>query len=231
MPSPALPSKDRDRTMTGLQMVFIGFLLAWIPYVQIVGDLFVFVGVIFLFLGRHAFGEQHRRSVVLGASLIVLGLLGALFVGVIYAEGVVSAASMPGATVAQIGAQISGLFTFLIVASAVLGALVFLGEVFLAYRLATPQTRTVLWAGFVAGIVVFVSVSLVVIPEVASAITAATASGTVNLAPITALQTQETLLGLTSILPYLLLAWAYYRTREGIKPAPVPPRLYGRTFG
>ena len=212
---PESDTKDWDRTRTGLWLAFIGLLLLWIPYVEYLGFLLLFIGFIFLFVGRYAFGEPHRRSVVLGAALILVSLIGAFFLGSVFAGELLTASLtslMPGVSIARIGAQLSSDFTFFILAGVVFGALVFLGAVFLIYRLANPSTRKILWAALIAGIGVSATVGAIVATEVSSVIAQATSSGTLNLTPLTTLQTTDTLLGLSNVLPYGLFAWAYYRT-------------------
>lgn len=211
-----MEAKEFDRTLLGLLLAIIGFLLLWIPDIDILGGILVLVGALLIFLGRRGFGERHRRSVGAGVALILIGLVGTFVAAVIYAISIVAAAVMPGVTIAQIGAQISSDFTFLEAATATLGILTVIGEILLVYQLADRRARQILWAGLVAQIATSVVVIVIVLPAVSSAISQATSTGTLNLAPITALETKAQLVELVGAVPAVLLAWGYYRTRKAI---------------
>lgn len=227
---PAVETKEFDRTLLGLLLAIIGFLLVWIPDVDIVGGLLVLVGAFLIFLGRRGFGERHRRSVAAGVALILIGLVGTFLAAVIYALSIVAAAVMPGVTIAQIGSQISGDLTFFVAATATLGILTVVGEILLVYQLADPRARQILWAGLAAQIAAAAGVIVIVLPAVSSAISQATSTGTLNLAPINALETKAQLVELVGAIPALLFAWGYYRTRRAISrrdepgaPSPLGP--------
>jgi len=194
--------------------MIIGSLLAWIPYVSALGGIFVLVGIILLFMGRYGYGEAHRRFVVGAGVLILIGLLGTVAVTLGYVGSVISQASVPGATPSEVGGALQTGFVTFVVSLFVLAFLTSLGQVLIVYKLAEQRTQLILWIGFFSGIALAVGRLVYLLPLITSAIAQATSGSTVNLAPLNQLETTSTLLGLTSVLPSVLFAWAYYRVRE-----------------
>ena len=70
----AASPRTRERANTGMLLMIVAFALFWVPYVQDLGSLLAFIGIIFLWFGRKAFDEPFRRWVVRGIVLVVLGL-------------------------------------------------------------------------------------------------------------------------------------------------------------
>ena len=54
-----------ERTKTGLLLIVIGFVISWIPIVGAVGGILELVGAILVILGRHPFGPDHARNILL----------------------------------------------------------------------------------------------------------------------------------------------------------------------
>lgn len=205
---------DRSRSVTGLTLLVIGFCLAWIPYLSVIGGLISLIGIIYLILGRRGFGEPHRRYVVAGGLLFLLTILAsiALAVGFVVALfGQVSVSSSGTAVFNEGGlrADLDALF----VGAAVVGIIGGLSEVVLVYGLSDHTTRILLWAGFVTSIALSLLTFLILYPQVATAVAQATSGSTFNSGPISSLETRSDLLGVAKVLPSLLFAWAYYRVR------------------
>jgi MFS family permease len=74
-----LPSSERqhgvDRTRNALHLLTLGFLLAWVPFLNLLGIVFALPGAALIFLGRRAFGRRHARLVLLGIAIYTLGYL------------------------------------------------------------------------------------------------------------------------------------------------------------
>src|SRR5207247_2669532 len=71
-----------DNTKTGLLLLMIGLLIAWIPFIGAVGGIIALVGALLVILGREAFGQEHARNVILSIILFFVGI-GILIVSVI----------------------------------------------------------------------------------------------------------------------------------------------------
>lgn len=63
---------SRGHTELGTLMFGIGTLISWIPYVQYIGYILLLIGFIFIFLGRHGFGNVHKRNVNLSLILFII---------------------------------------------------------------------------------------------------------------------------------------------------------------
>lgn len=227
--------RARRRANTGMLLMIVAFALLWIPYVQDLGGLLAFIGIIYLWFGRKAFDEPFRQWVVRGSLLVVIGLAVEVYVGILYASQVVGAASNPGETVSGFGAAIQSDLSVLLVGSLLSMFLVSLGYVALPYARADPTSRLLLWGAFAMAMTVSTVALAVLYPQISAAVTSATSGSTINLAPVTALDTESLEFGLLQIVPDLIFLYAYYRTRSQMLPTispEAPPKAsskFGRT--
>jgi hypothetical protein len=220
---PGWISQARDRTKTGLVLVMIGIGIGWIPYASYVGGFLVFIGLILLYLGRWGFGPDHRRFVLAGIVIVLLGILIAFFGALLFASTIVSAGTMgltPSQLTSALQSDVVGLFIVVFIAGAI-GAV---GQAILPQGLADTKTRRILWIAAGLAIVVSGFVLWIITPEVSSAVGQAVngTSMTVNTGPITALESQEYVLELLSIGPDALFVWGYYRVwSEAVRRTPL----------
>ena len=205
---------DRERTATGLLLLVIGFVLAWIPYIDFIGDILVLVGVILIILGRRGFGPDHQRNVVVGGLLFFLTILVTVGLVVWFAAALFSQAGASGASLSSVGAALNSDLAVLFVGAAVIGVVGGLAQVIIPYALSDRETRILLWAGYLISIALSLVILWVLYPQIATAVNQATSGLTFNNAPIASLETTSTLLGLSKAIPSLLFAWAYWRARE-----------------
>lgn len=218
-------SKEEDRTLTGLMLLIIGFLLDWIPYVSILGSLLILIGALLVFLGRHAFSSAHARNAAIGAVLILIVLLSSFGLTIWFVGAVLGQAAQASTNLASISAALQSEFAALLIGAAVLGVLNELGFVILVYSLADRTSRIMLWAALLAGTVIAATTGAILVPQVVTAVGQATSGSTFDAGPITQLQATATLFGIANIVPNLLFAWAYYRCRtqltRGASSAPL----------
>jgi len=216
-PAPAVPSavaSDRERTVTGLLLLVIGFALIWIPYVAFVADLIVLIGIIFLILGRHAYGPVHHRNVVIGGVLFLVTIVAALGLAIWFAAALIGQLVTNINTVNVATGALQNDFAVLFIGTAILGVVGSFVRVILPYALADRTTTLLLWTGFALSVAVSILILAILYPQIASAISQSTSGTEFNPGPLNSLQTTSTLLGLLNIVPSLLFAWAYYRARE-----------------
>jgi len=211
---PANVTADRNRAVTGLLLLVIGFVLGWIPFISIIGSLISLIGIIFVILSRKAYGESNRRYVVTGGVLFLIAILATIGLVIGFAVALIGQVSTTtsGAVTFHTSALKTDL-TALFIGIAVVGIIAGLSQVVLVYGLSDRTTRILLWTGFVTSVVLSVLVFFLIYPEVATAVSQATSGTKFNPAPISSLETQSDLLGATKALPSLLFAWAYYRAR------------------
>ena len=217
------PSKAVDQTATGLLLMVIGFAISWIPFVSFVGGILVLIGIIFLFLGRKAFGGVHRSSVVLGCTCILIGLLAEVGVVIWFTAALFTSADSLGQTASGFGSAAQTDLNVLLVALAVTGSLVALGYLLLPYELVERKFRPVLWGAFAASVALTVTVYAIIQPQISTAIASATSGAMINTGPISALETTELLLGALQVVPSVLFAWAYYNARKRVLSGAIQP--------
>src|SRR5437016_14637173 len=62
-----------NNTQTGLLLLVIGVLIAWIPFAGFVGGIVGFIGGILVLVGREPFGADHVRNTTLALIFFVEG--------------------------------------------------------------------------------------------------------------------------------------------------------------
>jgi hypothetical protein len=195
-------------------LLVIGFALSWIPYVSFIGDILAFVGIILVIVGRHGYGPEHRRDVVVGGVLFVITLIAAVGLVVWFIAALVGAVSVNGSTLTVSNSALQNDFLVFFVGIAVVGIIGSLSRVIMVYALSDRTTQILLWAGFAASVVISLTILAVLYPQIVTAVNQATAGSSVDKGPLNSLQTESTVLGLANVLPALLFAWAYWRARE-----------------
>jgi len=202
--------------------MLVGFGLGWIPYVSILGGLFTLVGIGFMWFGREDYRYPHPRNVVAGGVLFVVAFLLTVGLTIWFAAAIVGAANTSGQTSSQVGSIFTGDLLTLLVGDVVAAILILFAEVLIVYALADPVARRVLWVAVAAQVVISTFLVIIVYPSVSGAVQQATSGSTIDLGPVTALQTRILIYSLMNAIPSLMFAYAYYRTRERLKPEFVP---------
>lgn len=227
--------RGSDRTRTGLLLMILSFALGWIPYVAFVAGILAFIGIIYLWLGRNDLGPGHRRSVMAGCVCVVLAILVSIIAVLGFVSAVFSAAAAAGTTLSDVGATLRGALERLLVSVIVAGALGSLGYVLLPYALADRTSRALLWGGLALSVGLSVLVVAVLWPQLSSAVAQATSGSSINVGPVQAVETRETILATLQFFPQMMFLAAYYRVRnreakiaEGTDVGPAPSSPYGR---
>ncbi len=235
-PSPleAERRKQINRTKTGVLILLIGSLIGWIPIIGALGGLLTLIGAILVILGRKAFGNIHRRNVVISIVLFFVGLV-IIIVGAVLAIVTAFSGLSSSMTEAELTAALQSAFRNVLLIAAV-GALVSgLASVFFTYALQKREGQIVLWAAYAATIGIEVAVILVALPVLdAAAATIAhqiVTSGFINSVEISnAVSGATSGLELLNVIPGLLYAAANYLawsriSRGEIPPATMPPGM------
>src|SRR5437879_8156726 len=123
-----------NNTLTGLLLLVIGVLIAWIPFAGFIGGIVGFIGGILVYIGREPFGADHVRNTTLALIFFVVGIAGTIF-GFFYAltYGISSG----------LGASVVGLFGIVFLIG---GAIFGLSEVILTYSIKKRHGHKLLWA-------------------------------------------------------------------------------------
>jgi hypothetical protein len=216
----------RDRTMTGLLLLIIGFGLGWIPYISDIGALLELIGLYFVFRGRWGYTERHRRSVVIGTTLIVIAVIATIVLVLGFTAAIFSSVG-PGVSLSQLGSPLVNDLYALFIGAFLLSVLLNFGAVYLVQGLADPPTKRILWGALALNIVIGLFVLFVIVPQVANAVSQATSGATYNGTPITNLQSEELLLSLLGVLPAVLYMWGYARVRNSARAFGTGPTPFG----
>jgi hypothetical protein len=213
--------KQIGRTKTGVFLLLLGALIGAIPFIGGLGALLIFIGAIFVILGRKAFGTTHARNVVLSIVLFLLGIAIAV-VGtfIAFASAFASFGQAPSPAVIQ--AAMSNFLIVIAIASIVGG----LASVFFTFALQNQTGKTLLLLGYVASVVISIAIVAVISGAISEFIAAACPNGTCDqLAVInaqTSFQGRVTTLGYLQAIPSLLYAGAYYLVWNRVKKGEIP---------
>jgi len=193
-----------NNSLTGLLLLVIGVLIAWIPFAGFIGGIVGFVGGILVLVGREPFGADHVRTTTLALIFFVVGIAVTIF-GFFYALAYGISSALGGGSTSVV--VLFGI-VFLIG-----GAIFGLAEVLLTYSLQRSNGHTLLWIAY--GISIFLGlVNLFVIPF---------GSGgfwTLYFGTGVALFT-----GFLAAIPAALYGTAFYLARERIVRHEIPPPM------
>jgi hypothetical protein len=221
--------REVERTRTGLHFMIFGFAFVWIPYVSVLGGLLIIIGVVFLWLGRRAYGQVNRRFVVRGCTCVVLSLLLSFLAALVFVGAVVDSAATGGATVPGVGAALRSDLNALLISTLVTSTIGALGYVLLVYGLAGTPVRRLLWVGFGLSIALSVVTYAIVWPQISTAIAQATSGSTINVGPVNDLRVRLSLWGSLQFIPGVVFLYSYYRVRRGTfgsqGPSEHPPEI------
>jgi hypothetical protein len=130
-----------NNSLTGLLLLVIGVLIAWIPFGGFIGGIVGSIGGILVLVGREPFGADHVRNTTLALIFFVVGIPVTIF-GFFYA--LASGVSF------GLGASLAGPFGIVFLIG---GAIFGLSEVLLTYSLQRSTGHTLLWTAYGISIV------------------------------------------------------------------------------
>jgi len=212
------PRSDRSgsRTSTGLLLCVIGFLISWIPVIGGLGGLLGIGGLILVFLGRDDFNDPHPRNVTIGAVLIVVGFLVAVFATVAFAVSIATTVAEPGLTSGELAPQLTSDFQSFMIAILASSLLEGLGQFAMIYSITDGVGRGLMGVGILASFATGVYIYTVVSTEIGGVVQQSVTGGGLNTAPIDALSAQLQNLRLLAAIPALIFAYVYWRTRDDV---------------
>src|SRR5437773_2999424 len=144
-------NKQDNNSLTGLLLLVIGALIAWIPFAGFIGGIVGFIGGILVLVGREPFGTDHVRNTTLALIFFVVGIAVTIF-GFFYALAYGASSGF--------GASVVGLFGIVFLIG---GAIFGLSEVLLTYSLQRSNAHTLLWTAY--GISIFLGlVNIFILP-------------------------------------------------------------------
>jgi hypothetical protein len=140
-----------NNSLTGLLLLVIGVLIAWIPYAGFIGGIVGFIGGILVWVGREPFGAAHVRNTTLALIFFVVGIAVTIF-GSFYALAYNVASGLDVSVV-----------TLLSINFLIGGAIFGLSEVLLTYSLQRNKGHRLLWTAYGLSIILGL-VNLLIFP-------------------------------------------------------------------
>src|SRR3989475_12927364 len=129
-----------NNTQTGLLLLVIGVLIAWIPFAGFVGGIVGFIGGILVLVGREPFGSDHVRNTTLALIFFVVGIAVTIF-GSFYAVAYSVASGLGVSTVSLFG-----------IVFVIGGAIFGVSEIPITYSPHSSPGHTLLWAVYAKSI-------------------------------------------------------------------------------
>ncbi|MCL4331928.1 MAG: zinc finger Ran-binding domain-containing protein [Candidatus Thermoplasmatota archaeon] len=207
--------KEVDRTRTGLLLMTIGIFLSWIPLILYLGDLAIFVGAILMILGRNAFGEKHRTSVMLAVLIFIIGIIAEVVVGIFILSGVFSAINqyrLGNISQSALGSQISGAFSSYLIATVALSVFIAISYLLLAWQIEDNLGKRLLMVGYVGLIAVSIATYMLILPDITSFTNSLSTLSSANQITSAAdsLESKINNYKLLGAIPNIIFAVAYY---------------------
>ena len=140
-----------NNSLTGLLLLIIGVLIAWLPFAGFIGGIVGFIGAILVLIGREPFGANHVRTTTLALIFFIVGIAVTVF-GFFY--------SLAYSVSSGIGFSAVTLFSIVFVIG---GAIFGLSEVLLTYSLQRSNGHLLLWTAYGISIVLGL-VNLLLLP-------------------------------------------------------------------
>src|SRR5467141_233452 len=135
-----------ERTKTGLLLLVIGFVISWIPIVGAVGGILELVGAILVIVGRHPFGPDHARNILLSIIIFVIAVA-VIVVAAIFVVFEQLLFFPPGGPLVP-ASFFGGFLVAVLIGIAIFG----IAEVLFTYALQTSSGRILLWCGYASTI-------------------------------------------------------------------------------
>jgi len=190
-----------NNTLTGLLLLVIGVLIAWIPFAGFIGGIVGFIGGILVLVGREPFGADHVRNTTLALIFFVVGIAVTVF-GFFYAVAYNVPSGLGDSFVTMFG------IVFLIG-----GAIFGLSEVLLTYSFQRSHGHTLLWTAY--GISIFLNIVNLFIPPFGSG----------GFWPFYFGTGVYLFTGFLAAVPAALYGAAFYLARERIVRHEIPPPM------
>lgn len=203
---------DARRTATGLLLCYLGFAVSWIPYIKYLGEFLIFIGFIYLFLGRQAFTYRHARFIVLSFVFFILAFIAEIFIILSLGLSLFNSKSSVGST--------SAAFIGSVIALMVVAFIGIIYQVLGAYELSDKRGKALLVAAFLMEISIAVSAFLFSSGSLQYALQQAIFNN--NNSSIFGLEAKSRLLDYAGAIPLILLAIAYYFARSRILDGIIP---------
>ena len=222
-------TKEIDRTRTGLFLLTVGLFISWIPYVQYIGGLLVFIGAILVILGRRAFGDKHSTYVVLAFVVFIISMVVSGAMASVFALSIASTLTSPNpptgqALIAQLDGGLASLLAGVIVAS-IIGTIAY---ILLSFELQAQIGKQVLIAAFIASVVIGIAMFALALPVLESVVSTAVQGGTtINVAA--EIQGKLLLFQLLDAIPDILLGTGFYLAYKRVLNHEIPAHATAST--
>jgi len=149
-------SNKINNTLSGLLLLVIGVLIAWIPFAGFIGAIVGFIGGILILVGREPFGADHVRTTTLALIFFVVSIAVTVF-GFFYAV-------IYGISNALQGGSPSSIISLVAVVFIIGGAIFGIAEVLLTYSLQKSPGHMLLWTAYGISVAIGIINALIINP-------------------------------------------------------------------
>ena len=201
---------DISNTITGLLLLGIGTGIAWIPYIQYLGIILNFIGVILIFLNRHNFEAKHANYVVLSILIYIFFFIIAIATLIIGSTSLVGIINAP---LSQQESMIRNYMQTMIIASIVAGVVGSFAYFTITYGLQDQKGKLLLRIALASYLVVETVIGDVLYSSVSSLLNNMFSGNSLNLSALISFSQTITLYSLLTIIPMVTFAIAYLRIR------------------
>ena len=202
---------DISNTITGLLLLGIGTGIAWIPYIQYLGFLLNFIGVILIFLNRHNFESKHSTFVILSIIIYVFSIIIGVIAGVAGTLSIVSS-TITSSTVSQ--STITSEIQSIIISTIIAGMIGSLAYFTITYGLQDEKGKLILFIGMISYFIVEVIVGSILYSSLTSTVKSIFSSGSLNQSKLEAFSTTISIYAMLAVIPLVIYAFAYLRIRS-----------------
>ena len=198
-----------NNSQTGLLLLVIGVLIAWIPFAGFIGAIVGFIGAILVLIGRDPFGPDHVRNTTLAIIFFVVGIAVTIF-GFFYSIIYYAQYGAGGSPFSALGP-----FSIILVIG---GAIFGLSEVLLTYSLQRSKGHTLLWTAY--GVSIAIGLVNILEAPLGNGIFSTLYSGTTVL-----------FTSLLGAIPAAMNGTAFYLARERIVRHEIPQPMSQQEMG
>ena len=207
---------DISNTITGLLLLGIGTGIAWIPYIQYLGIILNFIGVILIFLNRHSFEAKHATYVILSIVIYIFAFILSIAIGLIGAASIITS-SFSSLTLAQQQSMIRNDLQTVIIGAIISGMIGSVAYFTITYGLQDEKGKLLLLIGLVSYFIVETIIGSVLYSSLQSALNQIFSGNSFSQSNFNSFSQTITLYSLLTVIPMLTYAIAYLRIRSVIK--------------
>ena len=213
---------DISTTLTGLLLLGIGtgiawIPFAWIPYVQYVGILLNFIGVILIFLNRHNFETKHSTYVVMSIVIYLVSSLIVVFITVAGVISIVSTSYFSSLSLSQQESMVRGQLQTIVLGAIIAAMIGSIAYFTITYGLQDEKGKLLLLIGLVSNFIIEIIIGAILYSFMTTFINGMFYNNTFHESKLSSFSGDLSSYSILSVIPMITYAIAYLRIRSVIQ--------------